>query len=177
MNQASPMAGGMSHGPGVAVGTQGAPLRAAAAPILLRRMPFLKLESGLDVGLRAGRNRCDHCWIVRRPSRRAHSQALAAGAIGSAPCAHASNPWIFGTIVSTAAHSPTRCRIASATARNRRHVARTTCGHHVRARDSRGRAPRASRFFSCFYRALLTHYTLSGERVHHTHKHYSPTRG
>ena len=41
---------------------------------------------------------------------------------------------------------------------------------------SRGRAPRASRFFSCFYRALLTHYTLSGERVHHTHKHYSPTR-
>lgn len=42
---------------------------------------------------------------------------------------------------------------------------------------SRGRAPRASRFFSCFYRALLTHYTLSGERVHHTHKHYSPTRG
>ncbi len=45
MKQASPMAGGMSHGPGVAVGTQGAPLWAAAAPILLRRMPFLKLES------------------------------------------------------------------------------------------------------------------------------------
>ena len=42
------MAGGMSHGPGVAVGTQGAPLRAAAAPILLRRMPFLKLESETD---------------------------------------------------------------------------------------------------------------------------------
>ena len=34
-------------------------------------------------------------WIVRRPSRRAHSQALAAGAIGSAPCAPASNPWIW----------------------------------------------------------------------------------
>ena len=63
-------------------------------------------------------------WIVRRPSRRAHSQALAAGAIGSALCAPASNPWILGTIVSAAAHSPTRCRIASATARNRRHVAR-----------------------------------------------------
>ena len=31
---------------------------------------------------------------------------------------------ILGTIVSTAAHSPTRCRIASAPARNRRHVAR-----------------------------------------------------
>ena len=30
----------------------------------------------------------------------------------------------MGTIVSAAAHSPTRCRIASATARNRRHVAR-----------------------------------------------------
>ena len=43
--------------------------------------------------------------------------------------------------------------------------------------NSRGRAPRASRFFFGFYRALLTHYTLSGERVHHTHKHYSPTRG
>ena len=51
-------------------------------------------------------------WIVRRPSRRAHSQALAAGAIGSALCARASNPWILGTIVSAAAHSPTRCRIA-----------------------------------------------------------------
>ena len=45
------MAGGMSHGPGVAVGTQGAPLRAAAAPILLRRMPFLKLESRSETGV------------------------------------------------------------------------------------------------------------------------------
>ena len=51
MNQASPMAGGMSHGPGVAVGTQGAPLRAAAAPILLRRMPFLKLESRSETAM------------------------------------------------------------------------------------------------------------------------------
>ena len=39
MNQASALAGGMSHGPRVARGTQGAPLRAAAAPILFRRMP------------------------------------------------------------------------------------------------------------------------------------------
>ena len=69
------------------------------------------------------RNRCDHCLDCEEtvPAR---SQALAAGAIGSAPCAPASNPWILGTIVSAAAHSPTRCRIASATARNRRHVAR-----------------------------------------------------
>jgi len=47
------------------------------------------------------RSRCDHCWIVRRPHRRAHSQALAAGAIGSAPLCSSSNPWIVGTIVST----------------------------------------------------------------------------
>ena len=78
------------------------------------------------LGLRAGPHAIGAItvWIVRRPSRRAHSQALAAGAIGSALCAPASNPWILGTIVSAAAHSPTRCRIASATARNRRHVAR-----------------------------------------------------
>ena len=31
----------------------------------------------------------------------ARSQALAAGAIGSALCANASNAWIFGTIVLT----------------------------------------------------------------------------
>ena len=81
------------------------------------------------------RNRCDHCLDCEEtlPLRSlteslqkslSHSQALAAGAIGSALCARASNPWILGTIVSAAAHSPTRCRIASATARNRRHVAR-----------------------------------------------------
>ena len=40
-----------------------------------------------------------------------------------------------------------------------------------------GGLPGLRGFFSGFYRALLTHYTLSGERVHHTHKHYSPTRG
>ena len=40
-------------------------------------------------------------WIVRRPPRRAHSQALAAGAIGSTLCAPLLaqiSPWIFGTI-------------------------------------------------------------------------------
>ena len=78
------------------------------------------------LGLRAGPLAIDAItvWIVRRPSRRAHKRSrlerLGAPSVRYLP----SNPWIFGTIVSAAAHSPTRCRIASATARNRRHVAR-----------------------------------------------------
>ena len=41
-------------------------------------------------------------------------------------------------------------------------------------KNSRGWAPRASRFFSCFYRALLTHYTLSVEREYTTHTNTTP---
>ena len=40
------------------------------------------------------------------------------------PLCAASNPWIFGTIVSAAARNPRSSRTASASARNRRHVAR-----------------------------------------------------
>ena len=78
-----------------------------ATPPTVLRATTSRIASG------SPRNRCDcTVWIVRRPSRRAHSQALAAGAIWERPLCAASSPWIFGTIVSAAAHSPTRCRIA-----------------------------------------------------------------
>ena len=70
------------------------------------------------------RNRCDHCLDCEE-TLPARSLTSARGwSDWKRPLCAASSPWIFGTIVSTAAHSPTRCRIASATARNRRHVAR-----------------------------------------------------
>ena len=52
-------------------------------------------------------------------------------------------------------------------------------GPQERAGDRRGarRAPRLQGlrgFFSCFYRALLTHYTLSGEREYTTHTNTTP---
>ena len=73
MNHASPMAGGMSHGPGVAVGTQGAPLRAAAAPILFRRMPFWNIEC-TRVGLRPQETRKgNQVGCERKPSDRPKS--------------------------------------------------------------------------------------------------------
>ena len=67
MNQASPMAGGVSHGPGVAVGTQGAPLRAAAAPILFRRMPFWNVECRSETEKHS--QRLKKCLQERMPSR------------------------------------------------------------------------------------------------------------
>ena len=70
------------------------------------------------------RNRCDHCLDCEE-TLPARSLTSARGwSDWERPLCDASNPWILGTIVSAAAHSPTRCRIASATARNRRHVAR-----------------------------------------------------
>ena len=69
------------------------------------------------------RNRCDHCLDCEE-TLPARSLTSARGwSDWERPLCDASNPWILGTIVSAAAHSPTRCRIASATARNRRHVA------------------------------------------------------
>ena len=70
------------------------------------------------------RNRCDHCLDCEE-TLPARSLTSARGwSDWERPLCTASNPWILGTIVSAAAHSPTRCRIASATARNRRHDAR-----------------------------------------------------
>ena len=59
-----PDGGGMSHGPRVAVGTQGAPLQAAAAPILFRRMP------SWNIGSRSEREReifsnTKRCFVCR----------------------------------------------------------------------------------------------------------------
>ena len=95
-------------------------------PAAFQRLRAISLTVLRLLGLRAGLLAIGAItvWIVRRPSLPARSQALAAGAIGSALCAAASNPRILGTIVSAAAHSPTRCRIASAPARNQRHVAK-----------------------------------------------------
>ena len=70
------------------------------------------------------RNRCDHCLDCEE-TLPARSLTSARGwSDWECPLCNSSNPCILGTIVSAAAHSPTRCRIASATARNRRHVAR-----------------------------------------------------
>ena len=76
---------------------------------------FYRIASG------SPRNRCDHCLDCEE-TLPARSLTSARGwSDWERPLC---NPWIFGTIVSTAAQSPTRCRIASAPARNRRHVAR-----------------------------------------------------